>query len=92
MLAQITNLTNDLKTSDESLEDQDEGVGLDKPTHQGPVLLLGSFPHAPFSELLGYLPQRAITDRLIARFFQGKEPAWSMPTGVVVTVPMADLE
>ena len=45
---------------------------------RGPILLVGSFPPVAIADMLGHLPRRSVMDRIIARFFQGKEPAWTM--------------
>lgn len=74
ILADLTELTNDLRTIDDDPEDP---VELAAAKQQGPVLLLGSFPRASVSELLAYLPPRLVTDRIVARFFQATEPNWS---------------
>lgn len=49
---------------------------------EGPVLLLGTFPPATMMDLVQMLPPRRVTDMLIARFFEGKEPAWSKCRGI----------
>jgi hypothetical protein len=77
ILDQLSLLTNDLQTIDDDFEDPVELAAAQQP---GPVLLLGAFPQASMSEMLAFLPSRAVTDRLFARFFQGKEPAWSEPS------------
>lgn len=77
ILDDITKLTNDLKTYDEN-PDTDPTFEMPPASQAGPVLLLGSFPPSTgtITEMLSYLPPRLVTDRLIARFFAGKEPAW----------------
>jgi hypothetical protein len=45
--------------------------------HEGPVLFLSAWPQATIAEMLSLLPSRLITDRMIARFFEGMEPSWS---------------
>jgi hypothetical protein len=71
-------LLNELRTVDDD-DDLEEGdTGLD-PLHiqQGPALIVGTFPPASVTDLMEWLPPQETTDRLIARFFRGKEPAWS---------------
>ncbi|KAK3936842.1 hypothetical protein QBC46DRAFT_268874 [Diplogelasinospora grovesii] len=77
ILDDIADLTNDHKTADEASDDHDPVMQatFDK---KGPVLLLGGFPHATVTEMIVHLPPRPVADRLIARFFQTKEPAWMM--------------
>ncbi|KAB5533447.1 fungal-specific transcription factor domain-containing protein [Coniochaeta sp. 2T2.1] len=72
----LATLTNDLHTEDD--EDCDDPTELATLNQSGPLLLLGAFPAASMPELIANLPPRPVTDRLIARFFQGKMPAWMM--------------
>ncbi|KAM9885608.1 hypothetical protein VD0002_g1509 [Verticillium dahliae] len=82
ILDDVTRLTDELKTTDtgHGEREDDDADDLDSAfaSTEGPVLLLGTFPPATTQDLMDYLPQKDITDRLIARFFKGKEPAWSM--------------
>jgi len=72
---QIAVLTRDLTTYDEGEATREEsGVS----AVQGPVLLLGGFPHLTVIELVSILPPRTTVDRLVARFFEAKEPSWAM--------------
>ncbi|KAK0611451.1 hypothetical protein B0T14DRAFT_530400 [Immersiella caudata] len=75
ILDDVTVLTRDL-TTDEGPADPDDHV--DAPAVQGPVLLVGGFPRVNVAELTLLLPPRPLVDRLIARFFEAKEPAWVM--------------
>ncbi|KAJ9133395.1 Fungal specific transcription factor domain-containing protein [Pleurostoma richardsiae] len=77
ILDDITKLTDDLKTVDDETLDY-PGVDFEMPesAQQGPILLLGTFPKTSLQDMLTFLPPRPVTDRLIARFFAGKEPAW----------------
>ncbi len=45
---------------------------------EDPCCFSALFPPATISDMLGHLPPRKVMDRIIARFFQGKEPAWTM--------------
>ncbi|KAB5513167.1 fungal-specific transcription factor domain-containing protein [Coniochaeta sp. 2T2.1] len=72
----LATLTNDLHTEDD--DDCDDPTELAALNQSGPLLLLGAFPAASMPELIANLPPRPVTDRLIARFFQGKMPAWMM--------------
>ncbi|KAK3367621.1 hypothetical protein B0H63DRAFT_529337 [Podospora didyma] len=81
ILEDISVLTNDLETFQDEEEvkklkqydSMDEAM---RTAHPGPILLLGGFPRISVAELASYLPPRPVADRLIARFFQAKEPAW----------------
>ncbi|SPO05104.1 uncharacterized protein DNG_07789 [Cephalotrichum gorgonifer] len=74
VLDDVTELTRELKTNDDDADDEDDFAG-----PSGPVLLSGSWPQMTVSEMIfDYMPPKPVTDRLIARFFLGKEPAWSM--------------
>ncbi len=46
---------------------------------QGPLILLGGFPEASVEDLLEAMPPRPSADRLVTKFFQLEEPAWSKP-------------
>ncbi|RFU24674.1 hypothetical protein B7463_g11665, partial [Scytalidium lignicola] len=43
--------------------------------NHGPTLLVGVFPPVSQSELLTFLPPRAVVDRLVSRYFNSKEPS-----------------
>ncbi|RNJ58924.1 hypothetical protein D7B24_004017 [Verticillium nonalfalfae] len=79
ILDDVTRLTDELKTTDtghgEREDDDTDDLDSSFASTEGPVLLLGTFPPATTQDLMDYLPQKDITDRLIARFFKGKEPA-----------------
>lgn len=78
ILDDVTNLTDQLKTADAEEDDGEYPVD-SLVTASGPILLSGSWQSATVSEMVEYyMPPRGVTDRLIARFFQGKEPAWLM--------------
>ncbi|KAK0649330.1 fungal-specific transcription factor domain-containing protein [Cercophora newfieldiana] len=74
ILDDITVLTRDLKTDGDI---SDPGDHVDIPATQGPNLLVGGFPHLSIAALVAALPPRALVDRLVARFFEAKEPAWA---------------
>lgn len=40
--------------------------------------------------IFDYMPPKPVTDRLIARFFRGKEPAWCMYHPVFYATELAD--
>ncbi|KAK5659355.1 hypothetical protein OQA88_1448 [Cercophora sp. LCS_1] len=72
---EITILTRDLRTDDDPF-DHFGHVYDSMSTVQGPALLVGGFPRAIVAELIALLPPQPVVDRLIARFFAAKEPAW----------------
>ncbi|KAK0610651.1 hypothetical protein B0T17DRAFT_500453 [Bombardia bombarda] len=77
ILEDITKLTKDLMTYDDTAGDQADAP--DAPStesRRGMVLLSGGFPRISVAEMVARLPPRYVTDRLIARFFHTKEPAW----------------
>lgn len=71
----MTELTSQLEPYDEEIDDADADIAS---LHTGPLLLLGGFPESTKEELLDYLPHRTSADRMIAKFFQIEEPAWSI--------------
>jgi len=75
IFTEITALTHDLKTYDDSLDPYDH---VDIPVIQGPVLLVGGFPRISIAEAVALLPPRQMVDRMIARFFEAKESAWAI--------------
>ncbi|KAK1753729.1 fungal-specific transcription factor domain-containing protein [Echria macrotheca] len=79
VLDDITTLTRDLATHDHD-DSADLWVNFEEDASvvQGPFLLLGGFPRASVEELVALLPPRAVVDRMIARFFEAREPAWVM--------------
>ncbi|TPX12567.1 uncharacterized protein E0L32_000744 [Thyridium curvatum] len=77
-LQQVSKLTEDLKSYDDGYEDQDTDYESFVPAQKGPVLLLGPFPQASVHDMLGFMPPRLITDRIIAKFFSANEPAFMM--------------
>ncbi|CAI4213334.1 unnamed protein product [Parascedosporium putredinis] len=93
-LSGVTNLTDQLKTADAEEDDGEYPVD-SLVTASGPILLSGSWQSATVSEMVEYyMPPRGVTDRLIARFFQGKEPAWLMfhvPTFMKQPMHVCDL-
>ncbi|KAK3319869.1 fungal-specific transcription factor domain-containing protein [Cercophora scortea] len=82
ILDEITKLTNDLKAAEDSYGEPDQLQPIDPSLrynkNAGPVLLVGNFPHATQAEMVARMPPRHVADRLIARFFQTKDPAWMM--------------
>ena len=40
------------------------------------MLFLGTFPQVTVEQILAHLPPRPVADRLLAKFFEMKEPAW----------------
>ncbi|TLD33842.1 hypothetical protein PspLS_01153 [Pyricularia sp. CBS 133598] len=80
ILDEITELTEDLRVSDDNVELPRTYVGAPVPPGfaDGPVLLMGAWPRASYSDLLSCLPARNVVDQLTSHFFQAKEPAWMM--------------
>ncbi|KAJ3939039.1 uncharacterized protein N0V96_011154 [Colletotrichum fioriniae] len=82
ILDDITRLTTHFKTKKyvvcdaEEPEDMPAGNASSKPTV--PFLFSGAFPTANMTTLMALLPSKNLTTRLIERFFEGKEPAWSL--------------
>lgn len=69
------------RVKEEILGDRPEVVSkTPTPNSKGPALLLMSFPYVSVLELLTVLPERHVTDQLITRFFQSKEPVWGEST------------
>jgi hypothetical protein len=72
-----------------SAEDDEDDAPEDLFHQEGPILLLGfgMMSQATFQ----HLPPKPIADQLIARFFQGKEPAWrkiASPRGISFQVAL----
>ncbi|KAI6352210.1 hypothetical protein MCOR25_009480, partial [Pyricularia grisea] len=80
ILDEITELTGDLRVSDDNVQLPRTYVGAPVPSGfaEGPVLLMGAWPRASYSDLLSCLPARNVVDQLTSHFFQAKEPAWMM--------------
>ncbi|KAK3314193.1 fungal-specific transcription factor domain-containing protein [Apodospora peruviana] len=76
ILDDITILTKDLKASVSEDTPEDGDYIVKQHPGQGPVLLMGGFPYATVLEMFAHLPPRMICDRLVARFFEIKEPGW----------------
>jgi hypothetical protein len=61
----------------------------------GPILFTGCYIPVTVTEMVReHMPPRPVADRLVARFFAGKEPAWRefslLAIGPMITQPLAD--
>lgn len=80
LTTQVVKLTENLDfggSEDESDESEDDHWDFG-PKTTGLALLSGNFERVSVSDLFRFLPPRPTMDIMIDRFFNGKEPAWSM--------------
>ncbi len=91
VLADVVKMTENLVVMDGDYESDDEDAARGTAPDPSPepdramsapadglALLSGGFPRVAVAEVLRYLPPRPVTDAMIARFFEGREPAWMM--------------
>ncbi|KXX76827.1 Activator of stress genes 1, partial [Madurella mycetomatis] len=80
VLREVTAITKDFAAqtiSEETAAASKQGPALESvPDIHGPALLMGGYPPVPIYDMLRYLPPRTIADRLLAGFFEDKEPSW----------------
>ena len=79
ILSDIAEVKNYFAEHKKQLEDQMEKVQKSKRSEdsapQGPTFLFGGSKAPEYSELLAALPNRAVTDKLITRYFNSYDPA-----------------